>query len=67
MQPILVSCEAPFRSNLQKKWSIWGHTGPVRVMTLTGPVFFFCKLLQNGALHDTKIGFISLVSAGADK
>ena len=33
MQPILVSCEAPFRSNLQKK-----NTGPVGVMTLTGPV-----------------------------
>ena len=33
MQPILVSCEAPFRSNLQKK-----PTGPVAIMTLTGPV-----------------------------
>ena len=32
MQPILVSCVAPFRSNLQK------NTGPVRVMTFTGPV-----------------------------
>ena len=52
MQPILVSCEAPIRSNLQKS---------------TGLMVFFCKLLQNGALHDTKIGFISLVSAGADK
>ena len=30
-------------------------------------VFFFCKLLLNGASHDTKIGCISLVSAGAKK
>ena len=33
MQPILVSWEEPFRSNLQKK-----NTGQVRVMTLTRPV-----------------------------
>ena len=60
MQPILVSWEAPFRSNLQKT------TGPVRVMTLAGPTWpplghFFCKLLLNGASHDTKIGGIILV------
>ena len=35
MQPILVSCEAPFRSNLQK------NTGPVRVMTLKLTIIFF--------------------------
>ena len=33
MQPILVSYEAPFRSNLQKKIA-----GPVGVMAFTGPV-----------------------------
>ena len=43
-----------------------GHTGPVRVMTLTGPVFF-CKLLLNVASHDTKIDCIRLVWAGAKK
>ena len=31
----------------------------------TGP--FFCKLLLNGASHDTKIGYISSVWAGANK
>ena len=31
MQPILVSYEAPFRSNLQI------NTGPIGAMTLTGP------------------------------
>ena len=35
-------------------------------MTLTGPVFF-CKLLLNGASHDTKIGCIGLVWAGPKK
>ena len=35
-------------------------------MTRTGPVVF-CKLLQNGALHDIKIGCIRLVWAGAKK
>ena len=62
-EPILVSCEAPFRSKLQK------NTGPVR---LTGPLWspldhFFCKLLLNGALIDTKIGCISLVWVWAKK
>ena len=70
MQPIiLVSCEAPFRSNLTKKNHTLvsgGHTGPVRVMTHWTRVFF-CKLLLNGASHDTKIGCISLVWAGAKK
>ena len=41
-------------------------TGPVRVMTCTGPVFF-CKLLLNCASHDTKISCIRLVWAGAKK
>ena len=36
------------------------HTGPVRVMTLTGPVVF-CKLLLNGASDDTNIDCIRLV------
>ena len=27
-------------------------------MVPTGPVFFFCKLLLNGALYDTNIGYI---------
>ena len=57
MQPILVSCEAPFKSNLQK------NIGPVRVMTPTGPFF----LLLNGASHDTEIGCIGSVWAGAKK
>ena len=35
-------------------------------MTLTGPVVF-CKLLLNGASHDTKNGCIRLVRAGAKK
>ena len=35
-------------------------------MTPTGPLFF-CKLLQNGASHETKIGCIRLVWAGAKK
>ena len=35
MQPNLVLCEALFVSNLQK------NTGPVGVMPLTGPMFFF--------------------------
>ena len=39
-----------------------GHTDPVRIMTLTEPVFFF-KLLLNGGSHDNKIGCISLVWA----
>ena len=47
-------------------WSSRGHTGPVKVITLTGPVFF-CKLLLNGATHDTKIDCIRLVWAGAKK
>ena len=51
MQPILVSCEAPFRSNLQN-----------RLVQC-----FFCKLLLKGASHDSKIGDISLVWAGAKK
>ena len=76
MQPILVSCETPFRKILQRKkklvqwgsyWSSWGHTGPVRVMTLTGPVVVLCNLLLNGASHDTKIGCIRLVLAEAKK
>ena len=33
MEPILVSCEAPFESNFQRK-----HWSRVRVMTLTGPL-----------------------------
>ena len=40
------SLDALVRSNLQKKTLVkWGYIGPVRVMTLAGPVFFFCKLL----------------------
>ena len=35
MQPILVSCEAPFRSNLKKT------TGPVRVMTFTNVLWAY--------------------------
>ena len=67
MQSILMSCEGPFRSNLQKKHlSSGGHTGPVRVVTLTGPVVFY-KLLLNGDSHDTKIGCIRLVWAGDKK
>ena len=52
MQSILVSSEAPFKSNLQNT---------------TGPMFFFFKLLLNGALHDIKIGCISLVWTEAKK
>ena len=67
MQPTLVSCEAPFRRNLQKKTLVkWGHTGSVRVMTLTGLVFYY-KFLLNGASHDTKIGCIRFVLAGPKK
>ena len=46
MQPNLMSCKAPFRSNLKKK-----NIGPV----------VFCKLLLNGASDDTKIDCIRLV------
>ena len=35
-------------------------TGPVRIMTPTGPVFF-CKLLLNIASYDTKIGCIQFL------
>ena len=38
MQPILVSYETSFRSNLQKKTQ---NIGPVGVMTLTGPLVAF--------------------------
>ena len=51
MQQILVSCEEPFRSHLQKN-------EPVQLL-------LFLKLLLNGASHDTKIGCIRLVWAGA--
>ena len=52
MQPIFVSYH-------------WCQTTvSVRAMTLTGPMFF-CKLLLNGASHDTNIGCIRLVWAGA--
>ena len=34
-------------------------------MTPTELVFFFWKLLLNGFSHDTKIGYIRLVWAGA--
>ena len=46
MQPILVSYEAPLRSNLQKKkqWSI---------LDISAVVY---KLFLNGASYDTKIG-----------
>ena len=40
-------------------------TGLAGVMTLTGRVLFFYKLLLNSSLHDTKIGCIHLVWAGA--
>ena len=36
-------------------------------MTLTGRVFFFFKLLLNGASHETKFGCITLVWAGTLK
>ena len=47
MQPILVSYEAPFRSNLQK------NTGPVGGMALTGPVafIFFKREMKNINFH----------------
>ena len=36
---------------------------------LSGPLdqWFFCKLLLNGASHDTKIGCIRFVWAGSEK
>ena len=50
MKPILMSCEAPFKGQFAK------NIGQV----------VFCKLLQNGALHDIKIGCIRLVWAGRE-
>ena len=48
MQPILLLCEAPFRSNLQKN----KNTGPVN-MQLTGPELFrnFQKTLWSNELQ----------------
>ena len=64
MQLILMSCEEQEEPQKNKC--------PVRVMTPIGLVsmtpngpVFFCKLLLNGASHETKIGCIRLVWAGA--
>ena len=48
MQPILVSGEAPFMSNFQKKthWSSEGHDPHWTSMTLTGPMFFFIGCIR---------------------
>ena len=43
MQPILPSCEAPFRNNLQKN----------KTMQLTGPVFFLQIAPKGGVLRMT--------------
>ena len=67
MQPISVRSTIQEQLAKKKHWSSGGHTCPVRVMNLTEPVFFFCKLLLNGASHYTKIGCIRLVWAGAKK
>ena len=64
MQPILLSCEALFLSSGPAGG---GNTGPERVMTLTGRVSFVFKLLLYCASHDTKIGCICSVWAGAQK
>ena len=40
---------------------------PVCYIQHTGHVFFFCKLLLNGASYGSKIGSIQILGAGAKK
>ena len=59
LPPKLSKCN---QSGLDPHWT----TCPVWVMTLAGTLFY-CKLLLNGASHDTKIGCVRLVSTIANK
>ena len=59
MQPISMSCQAPFRSNLQKK-----NIGSVGVILVQWGSWSYWT---SSGSHDTKIGCIRLVWAGAKK
>ena len=76
MQPNLVSYEAPFRNNLKKQTlvqlrhylkspNLKEHSDGDTVYSL--PRWYLQILILNGASHDTKIGCIFLVLAGAKK